>query len=115
MQVTSTFDDEAAAFELAEGAVKARLAACAQVEGPIMSVYRSEGEIHREREWRLVLKTRPALADQLALHVRALHTHEVPEIVVTPIIGASPEYLVRATSGSGDPTGPVVGRPEAQP
>lgn len=100
VQVTSTFDDEAAALELGEGAVQARLAACAQVEGPITSVFRWEGEVHREREWRLVLKTRPALADQLVLHVRALHTYEVPEIVVAPIISASQEYLAWATGGA---------------
>lgn len=85
VQVMSTFDDESAALEIAEGAVQARLAVCAQVEGPITSVYRWEGETHREREWRLVLKTRPSLADQLVLHVRALHTYDVPEIIVTPI------------------------------
>jgi periplasmic divalent cation tolerance protein len=105
LQVMSTFDDEAAALELGEGAVQVGLAACAQLEGPITSIFRWEGEIHREREWRLVLKTRPALADQLVLHVRALHTYEVPEIVVTPIIGASPEYLAWATGGPDEPQG----------
>jgi periplasmic divalent cation tolerance protein len=103
VQVTSMFDDEAAALELAEGAVRARLAASAQVEGPITSVHRWEGEIHREREWRLVLKTRPALADHLMLHVRALHTCDVPEIIATPITGASPEYLAWATGGYDEP------------
>ncbi|WP_211341591.1 divalent-cation tolerance protein CutA [Myceligenerans xiligouense] len=98
------FDDEAAALELAEGAVQARLAASAQVEGPITSVYRLEGEIHREREWRLVLKTRPALVDHLVLHVRALHTCDVPEIIVTPIVGAGIEYAAWATGGHDEPT-----------
>ncbi|MEV0949682.1 divalent-cation tolerance protein CutA [Promicromonospora sp. NPDC050249] len=112
VQVTSTFDDEAAALELGEGAVLARLAACAQLEGPITSVFRWQGEMHREREWRLVLKTRPALAEQLVRHVQALHTYEVPEIVVTPIISASPEYLAWAMSGSDETTSPEVGRAE---
>jgi periplasmic divalent cation tolerance protein len=112
VQVMSTFDDEAAALELGEGAVQAGLAACAQLEGPITSVFRWRGEMRREREWRLVLKTRPALADQLVLHVQALHTYEVPEIVVTPIISANADYLAWATSGTEEPTSPGVGRTE---
>ncbi len=43
----------------------------------------SASEIHGERGWWLVLLARPALADRLVLHVRVLHTFEVPEIVVT--------------------------------
>lgn len=108
------FDDEAPALELAEGAVQARLAVSAQVEGPITSVYRWEGEIHREREWRLTLKTRPALADHLVLHVRALHTYEVPEIVVTPVGGVGSESLGSVTSGH-DQLGTAVARPQVQP
>ncbi|MCF4121336.1 divalent-cation tolerance protein CutA [Antribacter sp. KLBMP9083] len=96
VQVTTTFDDEAAALEMADGAVQARLAACAQIEGPITAIYRWQGQVHREREWRLVLKTRPQLTEALVLHIRALHTYDLPEIVVTPIIGGSPEYLAWA-------------------
>ncbi|WP_125776460.1 divalent-cation tolerance protein CutA [Antribacter gilvus] len=96
VQVATTFDDEAAALEVADGAVRARLAACAQLEGPITSVYRWKGEVQREREWRLVLKTRPELAEALVLHLRALHTYDVPEIVVTPIVGGNAEYLAWA-------------------
>ncbi|WP_454855818.1 divalent-cation tolerance protein CutA [Promicromonospora soli] len=96
VQVSSTFDDEGAALELADGVVRARLAACAQVEGPITSVYWWDGEVQREREWRLVCKTRPGLADYLVKHLRALHTYELAEIVVTPIIGGDPKYLAWA-------------------
>jgi periplasmic divalent cation tolerance protein len=52
------------------------------------------------------------LADQLVLHVQALHTYEVPEIVVTPIIGANAEYLAWATGGPDESQGPEVGRAE---
>ncbi len=39
VQVVTTLDDEARARSLAREVVKARLAACAQVWGPISSVY----------------------------------------------------------------------------
>jgi periplasmic divalent cation tolerance protein len=78
-----------------------------QIEGPIMSIYRWQDEVHREQVWRLGLKTRPALAEQLVLHIRALHTYDLPEIVVTPIIGGSPEYLAWAGGGTSVTTGPT--------
>jgi periplasmic divalent cation tolerance protein len=91
--VTSTFDDEAAALDLADGVVRSRLAACAQVEGPITSVYRWDGQVQREHEWRLVCKTRATLADALTQKIQREHSYAVPEVVITPILGGNPEYL----------------------
>src|SRR2546421_13095537 len=50
--VASTTDNEQAARALAAGAIDARLGACAQVVGPITSVYRWEGKVQTEQEWR---------------------------------------------------------------
>lgn len=91
--VSSTTDSEAAARALAGGAIEARLGACAQIVGPITSVYRWEGSVHADAEWRVEIKT---AADQVAAltgHIQANHTYGVPEIIATPIEGGSAEYL----------------------
>ena len=55
VEITAGSSEEAR--RLADAAVEARLAACAQISGPITSVYRWEGSIQADEEWRVVFKT----------------------------------------------------------
>jgi len=91
--VTSTTGAEDAARALAAGVIEAKLGACAQVVGPITSVYRWEGETRTEREWRVEIKTAADRVSALTEHIKANHSYDVPEIVVTPITSGSVEYL----------------------
>ncbi len=93
IQVQTTTDSRAEAVELARAAVAARLAACAQVAGPIASTYWWEGEMERAEEWLVMLKL-PAdrYADLSALLTR-LHSYDEPEIIATPICAGSAGYL----------------------
>lgn len=93
VQVATTFDAEEEAESLAMAAVEARLAACAQTEGPIISVFRWEGGMQKEREWRVAFKTTAALADRLTEYIVREHSYDVPEVVVTPVIGGHRDYL----------------------
>ena len=52
----TTVGSAAQARELAQAAVQARLAACAQISA-IESVYRWQGEVLQEAEWRVLFKT----------------------------------------------------------
>jgi periplasmic divalent cation tolerance protein len=91
--VSSTTDSEGAARDLASGVISAHLGACAHIVGPITSVYRWEGEVQTDQEWRVEVKT---AADQVAAltdHIKAHHSYDVPEIIATPITGGSTEYL----------------------
>ncbi|RAS63233.1 uncharacterized protein involved in tolerance to divalent cations [Lentzea atacamensis] len=90
--VTTTVDSEEAAESLAKGIVEARLGACVQIV-PIRSVYRWEGEVRVDAEWQCVVKTSAIRADELVEHIKAHHTYDVPEVVVTPVIGGSDDYL----------------------
>ena len=56
LQVQTTTDSRAEAMELGHDAVAARLAACAQVAGPIASTYWWENGMERAEEWLLLLK-----------------------------------------------------------
>ena len=50
-QVTTTLPDREVAQNLARRLVEERLAACAQVEGPVASVYRWKGAVESATEW----------------------------------------------------------------
>ena len=91
--VTSTTDSEDAAKALAASAVDAKLAACAQVVGPITSVYRWEGAVQNDQEWRVDFKTAADRVAELTDHITTNHSYDVPEIIATPINGGNPAYL----------------------
>ncbi|HJQ45671.1 MAG TPA: divalent-cation tolerance protein CutA [Amycolatopsis sp.] len=96
--VTSTTDSEDAARSLAARAVEARLGACAQIVGPITSVYRWEGEVRTDVEWRVEVKTAADRVEALVGLLKEYHTYDVPEIIATPVDGGSAEYLAWLTS-----------------
>ncbi|MBN1172231.1 MAG: divalent-cation tolerance protein CutA [Micromonosporaceae bacterium] len=92
-QVSTTTDTREAASALAESAVQARLAACAQVLGPITSTYWWEGKIEQAEEFLVLLKTTAERAEALQAHLIAEHSYDVPEVIRTPITGGNPAYL----------------------
>ena len=91
--VLVTCPDAAVAESIARDLVERRLAACGNVTAPVTSVYRWKGEIHREGEVLLLVKTRRDLVPDCVPAIRALHPYEVPEIVALPIIAGFREYL----------------------
>lgn len=90
--VTTTHDDETRARDLARALVRERLAACAQVY-PVRSAYWWDGEVQDSAEWRVDLKTRADLADQLTARITELHTYDTPEVIAVPVVTGSAAYL----------------------
>jgi len=88
-----TCPDAEVAESIARALVEKRLAACGNVTPPVTSVYRWKGEVHREGEVLLLVKTRRGLVPECARAIRTLHPYEVPEIIALPIIAGSREYL----------------------
>jgi periplasmic divalent cation tolerance protein len=93
VQVLTTAGSEEEAERIAAALVERRLAACVQVSGPIVSRYRWQGGLEREREWQCLVKTTREGFDAVAAAIRELHSYEEPEIVATPIVAGSPGYL----------------------
>ncbi len=93
LQVQTTTDSRAEAMELARDAVQARLAACAQVAGPVMSTYWWDDDVERGEEWLLLLKLPAARYQELADFLSQRHSYDEPEIVATPIVRGSAAYL----------------------
>lgn len=91
--VQTTTDSAKRAEQLARVAVEARAAACAQIDGPIRSVYWWEGEVRVEQEWRVLLKTPAERYDTLEALLKSTHTYDTPEIIAVPIERGSAPYL----------------------
>jgi periplasmic divalent cation tolerance protein len=93
VQVTTTTDSRPEAAELAKSAVRERLAASAQLVGPIASTYWWEGEIESAEEWMVVFKTTTDRFDELADFIAELHSYDTPEIIALPVVAGRSDYL----------------------
>jgi periplasmic divalent cation tolerance protein len=92
-QVTTTLPDRDAAHRLGRRLVEERLAACAQVIGPVSSVYWWQGEVESAGEWYCHLKTVASRVQELIARIRELHPYETPEIVALPVAEGDESYL----------------------
>lgn len=92
-QVSTTIDSHPAAVELARSAVRARVAACGQVVGPITSTYWWDGEVQEAQEWLVLFKTTEDRSEALIQHLRSAHPYDVAEVICTPITAGNPDYL----------------------
>lgn len=81
------------AERIAHALVEERLAACVNIVSGVTSVYRWEGQVQRDAEVLLILKTVESRLPALIRRVEDLHSYDVPEVIALPITGGSPEYL----------------------
>nr|WP_290222094.1 divalent-cation tolerance protein CutA [Trichocoleus desertorum] len=88
--VTATSQAEVEA--IAEALITAKLAACVSFT-PIHSVYTWQGQVHKDQEWQLLIKTDLTKFAALVAKVQEVHSYDVPEIIALPIVAGSPSYL----------------------
>ena len=93
IQVTTTTETEEQAQTIAKNLVEEKLAACVQILGPIASTYRWKGKVEIASEWICLIKTREDYLNKVEAAIKKLHPYETPEIIATPIIKGSKEYL----------------------
>ena len=93
MQVMTTVEDRDDADRLARGAVEARLAACAQVIGPVSSTFWWEDALQSVQEWQVLFKTAADRYEDLVAGLAQEHPYDEPEIIATAIVAGSPGYL----------------------
>lgn len=90
--VLTTVADEPAAQMLARRIVETGLAACVQILPRMTSVYVWEGEIQREGEHLLLIKTVAEKWDELCHLIAANHSYDTPEIVAIDAAAVAEPY-----------------------
>lgn len=70
-----------------------KLIACANIIGPVCSLFWWQGKIDETQEHLIFMKTRKNLFERLAEKVKAQHSYTVPEIIAIPIVEGSEDYL----------------------
>jgi len=93
IEIVTTTRAEEEAVRIGSTLVEAQLAACVQVRGPIKSIYWWESSLQTDSEWELKIKTSRALKENVIAKIKALHSYELPQIVVFNIQDGSHEYL----------------------
>jgi len=91
------------AERLAAEAVREDLAVCAQIEGPIVSHYRWQGQLERSEEFRLTFKCLPTHLVRLETLVLDRHPYATPEWVVVRAERVGEKYLSWANANSSTP------------
>jgi periplasmic divalent cation tolerance protein len=88
------------AEELARAAIQQRLAACAQIDGPITSHYIWQGRPERAEEFRLCFKFLPIQQVALEAWLLAHHPYDTPEWIVLRAENVGEKYLSWAKANS---------------
>lgn len=105
VQVTTVTPSRGDAVGIARRLVEKRLAACAQVAGPITSIYWWKGSMEEAEEWVCVAKTRGELIPQVEQAIREIHPYQVPEILATPVVAGASSYLAWVVAETQTPAG----------
>ncbi|WP_448588038.1 divalent-cation tolerance protein CutA [Thermocrinis sp.] len=80
-------------WEIANYIVEQKLGACVNVVAEVSSVYWWKGNIERDKESLLVVKTSTEKLEKLISEVKKVHPYTVPEIVAMPLMGGNEDYL----------------------
>jgi periplasmic divalent cation tolerance protein len=91
--VLTTVPSDALGEEIATALVSERLAACVNVSAPMTSIYRWKGNVERDTERQLVIKTTVDRVKVLQQRIKELHSYELPEFIVIELSGGSEAYL----------------------
>lgn len=81
------------AEEIARALLEARLAACVNVVPGLASLYWWKGEICRDGESLLVIKTREGLLARLEGKLAEVHPYDTPEVLALPVVEGAGRYL----------------------
>lgn len=78
---------------ISEECVNRDLVACANIRGAISSIYKWNGELRREKEVSVILKTKDDKVKDIESVIKSMHDYDNPCILVLPVKGGSSEYL----------------------
>ncbi|SCQ17295.1 cutA, putative [Plasmodium ovale] len=73
--------------------LKEKLASCINIIPGVLSMYHWKGEINKDNEVLMMIKTKKNLFSQIVSCVKLNHPYEVPEVIAVPIQYGSKDYL----------------------
>ncbi|MCQ2739709.1 MAG: divalent-cation tolerance protein CutA [bacterium] len=88
-----TVPNKKMAKEITNVLMKHKLAACVSMIENVQSVFSWDGEVVKEKEILMMIKTRRANYGKIKLVIEDLHDYNVPEIIALPIVDCSEDYL----------------------
>ncbi len=91
--IVTTTSNKEEAVKIVRSLLKERLIACANILGPVSSLFWWQGKIEEENEFLVFMKSRKSLFERISKRVMEIHSYDVPEIILLPIIEGSPPYL----------------------
>ena len=103
------------AERIARSLVERRLAACVNVVPGVVSLYRWKGEVCRDEERLLVVKTRGERLEAVRQAIVELHPYELPEVLALPVEAGHGPYLAWLDESVTSAVAlPPTGRPASQ-
>jgi periplasmic divalent cation tolerance protein len=78
--------------KIAKALVEERLAACVNVS-QVRSYFYWEGKSCDEIEELMIIKTDMKLVERFKARIKELHSYELPEIIIIPVVGGDERYL----------------------
>lgn len=90
--VSTTTDSKENADVISNDLLQKKLIACAQ-RTTTQSSYKWQGKIIESDEILLQMKTKKTLFEHIKTEIETMHTYEVPEIIMIPLLDANEFYL----------------------
>lgn len=91
--VIMTAADKGEAVKIVRHLLSERLIACANIVGPVFSLFWWDGKIDEADEFLVFMKSKKELFKRLSEKAKEIHSYQVPEIIALPIIEGLPSYL----------------------
>ena len=89
--ITSAPQDDAE--NIARAIIDEKLAACVQILGPATSFYWWKGEVQKDAEAIMLLKTKECRIQEIKQRIESIHPYDIPELLFLPILDGLPGYF----------------------
>ncbi|MBS7636799.1 divalent-cation tolerance protein CutA [Candidatus Bathyarchaeota archaeon] len=91
--VLTTTSSKEEAEKIAHALLAERIIACANIIGPVHSLFWWQNKIDTAQEHLILMKTKKDLFAKLAEKVKAIHSYQTPEIIALPMVEGFEPYI----------------------
>lgn len=91
--IYSTVGNIEEAKKIAHSIINDKLVACVNIIPKIESIYWWQGKIEEDNECVIIAKTDEKNVEKTIQKIKDIHSYELPDIIVIPIVGGLKKYL----------------------